>query len=384
VPSGTWSKARDLHFRSIVIDSHVDTTQRLLFEQFDLGARHDDGSVDIPRLRDGGVSAVFFAIWTPGDITGSAAVDSALAQFDAVRRQAELHPEDLLLAATAEDIRQAHRTGKIALLTAIEGGHLMANDLGVLRRYFDLGARYMTLTHARNVEWADACTDQPAHHGLTDFGKQVVREMNRLGMMVDISHVSDKTFRDVLATSTAPVIATHSSCRALCDSPRDLSDEMVRALADKAGVVQINFHTGFLSQRFRDAFRAHPHLQQEIESRAKELCGENRACQLLEGAKMVREFVEQGKLPRVEWTEIIDHIDHAVKLAGADHVGLGSDFDGADMPYGMEDASQFPQITGALVQKGYSAIDIQKILGGNLLRLMQDVEAISRKMEGTT
>ena len=276
-----------------------------MFDRFDLGVRHSDGSVDIPRLRDGGVSAVFFAIWTPGNMTGAAAVNSALAQFDAVRRQAMLHPEDLVLATTAEDIRQAHRTGKIALLMAIEGGHLMANDLGILRRYFHLGARYMTLTHALNVEWADACTDKPTHNGLTDFGQQVVLEMNRLGMMVDISHVSDQTFRDVLATSAAPVIATHSSCRALCDSPRDLSDEMIRALADKGGVVQINFHMGFLSQRFRDACKAHPHLQQEIESRARELCGENQACQLLEGAKVVRGFVEQGKLPRVEWTEII-------------------------------------------------------------------------------
>jgi membrane dipeptidase len=241
----------------------------------------------------------------------------------------------------------------------------------------------MTLTHAVNVEWADASTDQPIHNGLTSFGKQVIREMNRLGMMVDISHVSDKTFYDALSESAAPLIATHSSCRALCDSPRNLSDEMIQDLAAAGGVIQINFHAGFLSDQFRSAMKANPRLQQEIETRAKKLCGENQACQLLESGKMIRDLVAQGKLPRVEWTEILDHIDHAVKLVGADHVGLGSDFDGADMPYGMEDASYLPRITGALLQRGYSESDIRKILGGNMLRLMQDVEAITHKMEGT-
>jgi membrane dipeptidase len=376
-------QARDLHFRSIVIDTHVDTAQRLVFDQFDLGTLHSDGSVDIPRLREGGVGAVFFAIWTPGNITGPSAVDRALAQFEAIGRQVALHPNDLSAARTADDIRQARLDGKIALLTAVEGGHLINRDLEVLRRYFRLGARYMTLTHSLNVEWADASTDQPKHNGLTKFGEQVIEQMNRLGMMVDISHVSDKTFYDVLAISQAPVIATHSSCRARCDSPRDLSDQMIRDLALNAGVIQINFHMGFLSQAFRNAWKENPSLQTEADSRASERCGENLACQLRVSGDLIREFVQQGKLPRVEWTEIVEHIDYAVNLVGTDHVGFGSDFDGADMPYGMEDASRLPQITDALLKKGYSESDIQKILGGNILRLMQDVEAIARKMEGT-
>ena len=376
-------EARDLHFRALVVDTHVDTAQRLAFDRFDLGVRHSDGSVDIPRLREGGVGAVFFAIWTPGTITGPEAVQRGLEQIRAVQRQAELHANDLMLAASASDIRRAKDAGRIAILLGIEGGHLINSDLGILRRYYALGARYMTLTHAVNVEWADASTDKPAHNGLSDFGKQVVREMNRLGMMVDVSHVSDKTFYDVLSTSAAPVIATHSCCRALCDTPRAMSDEMIGALAEKGGVIQITFHTGFLSQKFRGAVKANPGLKAEIEARVGEICGENQACQLLESARLMRELMEQGKLPRVEWTEILDHIDHAVKLVGADHVGVGSDFDGADMPYGMEDASRLPRLTVGLMQKGYGESDIRKILGGNTLRVMQDVEAIAHKTEET-
>jgi membrane dipeptidase len=382
-PEALSSRARNLHFNSLVIDTHVDTTQRLLDHRFDLAHRHPDGSVDIPRLREGGVSAIFFAVWTPGTVTGPAAVKRALDQIEAVRRQIDLHPGDLTLATTAQDIREARAGGRIAILLGIEGGHLIDSDLGVLARYHSLGARYMTLTHTLNVEWADASTDKPAHNGLTDFGRQVIRQMNRAGMMVDISHVSDKTFHDALAVSAAPLVATHSSCRALCDAPRNLSDEMIRQLAAKGGVVQINFHAGFLSEAFRSAMKADPRIDEEIDRRIDELCGKDHACRLLEADKMIRELVAQGKLPRVEWTEILDHIDHAVKLVGADHVGLGSDFDGADMPYGMDDASYLPRITEALLKKGYSESDTEKILGGNMLRLMQDVEAIASKLEGT-
>ena len=239
------SKARDLHFRSIVIDTHADTTQRLLSGDFDLGARHADGSVDIPRMREGGVAAIFFAVWITGTVTGKEAVQRALAQIDAVRRQVDLHPNDLRLAATAEDIRRARADGRIAVLLGVEGGHMMNHDLDVLRQFASLGVRYMTLTHMRNTDWADASTDSAAHNGLSDFGKQVIREMNRLGMIVDVSHISDKTLRDVLEVSEAPVFASHSSCRALCETPRNLSDEMIRALAAREGVIQINFHAGF-------------------------------------------------------------------------------------------------------------------------------------------
>ncbi len=209
--------------------------------------------------------------------------------------------------------------------------------------------------------------------------------MNRLGMMVDISHVSDKTFRDVLAISKAPLIASHSSCRALCDHPRNMTDAMIKALADKGGVIHINFHVGFLSQEFRNAERADPKINQAIATRAvaTKRFAMAKACQLIEGDRITREFVEAGKLPRVEWTTIIDHIDHAVKIAGIDHVGLGSDFDGANMPFGMEDASMLPKITQALLQKGYSDVDVKKILGENTLRLMTDVERISRELKST-
>jgi membrane dipeptidase len=371
-------QAREQHFQSIVVDTHDDTTQRLLDPKFDFGARHSDGSVDIPRMREGGLSAIFFSIWIPGAVTGPAAVQRALDQINAVRETVARHPNDLVLCATAEEIRRAKAGRKIAVLMGVEGGHMINNSLANLDKFFALGVRYMTLTHTVNTDWADASTDQAAHNGLTDFGRQVVREMNRLGMMVDISHVADKTFYDVLAVSKAPVIASHSSCRALCNAPRNMTDDMIKALAAKGGVIQINYHVGFLSQQFQDAQKAHPELGKEIEAEAKKRCGENEACLLIEADKVTREMVAQGKLPRVDWTEIVKHIDHAVKLVGADHVGLGSDFDGADMPYGMEDASDIPRITDALLAKGYSPADVRKILGGNTLRLMQDVEAATQ------
>src|SRR6202789_2401976 len=371
--------ARELHFQSIVVDTHDDTTQRLLDPKFNLAARHPDGSIDIPRMRDGGMDAIFFSIWIPGTVTGPAAVRRATPQIAAVRETVARHPNDLVLCTTAEEVRSAKAAKKIAALIGVEGGHMINNSLANLDKFYTLGVRYMTLTHTVNTDWADASTDKAAHNGLTDFGKQVVREMNRLGMMVDISHVADKTFYDVLAASKAPVIASHSSCRALCSAPRNMTDDMIKALAAKGGVIQINYHIGFLSQQFQDASKAHPELGKEIEAESKKRCGDNEACQLIEADKITRDLVAQGKLPRVDWTEIIKHIDHAVKLAGVDHVGLGSDFDGADMPYGMEDVSDIPQITNALLAKGYSPADVRKILGGNTLRLMQDVEAAAQK-----
>jgi len=375
---GISAAARDLHSRSIVIDTHADTTQRLLFDRFDLGVRHADGSIDIPRMREGGLGAIFLAVWVPGTVTGAEAVQRALRQIDAIHRQVKLHSKDLAVAKSADDIRRARAAGQIAVLMAIEGGHMMNHDLGVLREYASLGVSYMTLTHTRTTDWADSSTDKQAHNGLSDFGKKAIGEMNRLGMIVDVSHVSDKAFADVLETSEAPVLASHSSCRAICDTPRNLSDRMIEALARAGGVVQINFHMGFLSAEFRAAEKADPAIEKRIEVEAKKRCGENVACVLLESDRMIRALVAEGKLPRVEWTKIIDHVDHAVKVAGADHVGLGSDFDGAEMPYGMEDASQLPRITEALLQKGYSESDIRKILGGNVLRLMQDVGAAAK------
>jgi membrane dipeptidase len=373
-------KARKLHLSSIVVDTHDDTTQRFLDGKFDLGERTNTGSIDIPRMKEGGLDAIFFSIWIPSKVTGPEAVRRALQQIEAVREQVRKHHRDIVLATTAAEIREAKTKGQIAALMGVEGGHMINSDLAVLRKFAGLGVRYMTLTHSGNDEWADSSTDKAVHNGLTDFGKDVVREMNRLGVMVDISHVSDKTFADALAISKAPMIASHSSCRAICDAPRNMTDEMMKALAAKDGVVQINYHVGFLSQEFRDAEKADPKINTDIGQEVNKRCGDNEACQLLEGDKLTREAVEQGKLPRVGYEKIIEHIDHAVKVAGADHVGLGSDFDGANMPYGMEDASKLLLITEALLKKGYSESDVRKILGENTLRVMSEVERVSRDL----
>src|SRR2546423_747797 len=375
-------RARKLHFSSIVVDTHDDTTQRFLDGKFDLGTRSSSGSIDIPRMREGNLSAIFFSIWMPSKVTGPEAVDRALVQIDAVREQVRKHSNDMVLATTAAEVRAARKQGKIAALMGVEGGHMINSNLGVLRSYAALGVRYMTLTHSGNDEWADSSTDKPAHNGLTEFGKDVVREMNRLGVIVDISHVSDKTFYDALAVSKAPMFASHSSCRAICDAARNMTDQMIKDLAAKGGVIQINYHVGFLSQEFRDAEKKDPAINEAISKQITERCPDenDEACQLIEGDKITREFVAAGKLPKVDYMKIIEHLDHAVKLVGADHVGLGSDFDGANMPYGMEDATMIPKITEALLQKGYSESDIRKILGENTLRVMTEVERVSREM----
>jgi membrane dipeptidase len=379
---GISDKAKKLHFSSILVDTHDDTTQLLLDPKFDLGDRHASGSIDIPRMREGGMGAIFFSIWMPSKITGPVAVQKALDQIDAVREQIRKHPKDLVLATTAEQIRQAHKEGKIAALMGVEGGHMIASDLSVLRMYAGLGVRYMTLTHSGNDEWADASTDKPAHNGLTDFGKDVVREMNRSGVIVDISHVSDKTFYDALEVSKAPLFASHSSCRAICDAPRNMTDQMMKDLAAQGGVVQINYHVGFLSQEFRNAEKADPKINEAISQEVTKRCGSeaNEGCMLIEGDRVTREYVAKGALPRVDYSKIIEHIDHAVKVAGIDHVGLGSDFDGANMPFGMEDASMLPKITEALLKKGYSEGDVKKILGENTLRVMTDAERVSHEL----
>ncbi|MGA8233080.1 MAG: dipeptidase [Candidatus Acidiferrales bacterium] len=374
--------AHDLHFRSLVIDTHADTTQRVIYDHFDIGVRHQDGDIDIPRMREGGLGGIFFSIWVSGHNHGPEAAKAALQQIAAVHAMVRTQSADLVFCETAQEIRSAHDSGKIAVLMNVEGGHMIDSSLDTLRQFAKQGVRYMTLTHSVNDEWADSSNDKPAHNGLTPFGKDVVREMNRLGMMVDISHVADKTFYDALAVSEAPLIASHSGCRALCNAPRNMTDAMIQALAAKGGVIQINYHVGFLSQQYRDADLADPGLDKQREAILQKRCGKNEACKTIEGEKFMHEMVKQGKLPRVGWEKIIEHIDHAAKLVGADHVGLGSDFDGANMPFGMEDCSQLPKITEALLQKGYSESDVQKILGGNILRVMEQVQATAQRLGG--
>jgi membrane dipeptidase len=371
------ARAKQLHDRAIVIDSHDDTTQRLLFDKsYDISKRQKNGNIDIPRMREGGLDALFFSIWVPSDVTGVKAVNTANALIASVHKAVAAHPNDLVLATTAAEVRRAASEHKIAALMGMEGGHMINDDLGQLRKYAALGVRYLTLTHFKNNNWADSSTDKPAHNGLTPFGKDVVHELNKLGVMVDISHVADKTFYDALATTNAPVIASHSSCRAIANHPRNMTDDMLRALAKNGGVVMINYEVSFLSEEYRVASeKASGGVVAQLAALSKK-CGGDEACSTLESARINTEAMNSGALPKVSWEKIIEHIDHAVKVAGADHVGLGSDFDGATMPIGMEDASKLPKITDALLKKGYSEQDIEKILGGNILRVMEQVEKV--------
>ena len=375
------ARARKLHFSSIVLDTHADTPQRLLTGTFDLGKRDAEGHIDIPRMREGGLNAQFFSIFITGRTLGPPAIQRALDQIDLVRQNVQRHSKDLTLATTAEEIRRAQARGKIAILMGIEGGHMIANDIRMVRIYSQLGVRYMTLAHFYNDEWADSSTDTPAHNGLTDFGKDVVHEMNRQGMLVDISHISDKTFYDALEVSSVPLIASHSSVRAISNHPRNMSDAMIKALAEKGGVIQINYERNYLSEEYRTAFAALAGDVSRMEEKFKKECGDDNVCIGKAEIKLEKELTDAGKLPHVSWEKIIEHIDHVVKLVGPDHVGLGSDFDGADMPDGLEDCSKLPKITEALLRKGYSEEDIRKILGGNILRVLEQSEKISKQMQ---
>jgi membrane dipeptidase len=337
--------------------------------------------VDIPRMREGGMNAIFFSIWIDGRTMGPPAVQQALDQIDAVHENVRRYSKDLVFCRTAAEVREAHKQGKIAALMGVEGGHMIGNDIRVLRMFGDLGVRYMTLSHFYNDEWADSSTDKPVHNGLTDFGKAVVREMNRQGIMVDISHVSDKTFYDALGVSGAPVIASHSSCRALCNHVRDMSDDMIKALAAKGGVIQINYEKSFVDQAYKDASEKVMGGVVANFAQLKKECGDDQECFGRKMAEHEKQATAEGKLPHVSWERIVEHIDYAVKLAGVDHVGLGSDFDGASMPDGMEDCSKLPKITEALMRKGYSDEDIRKILGGNTLRVMEQTEKVSRELQ---
>jgi membrane dipeptidase len=369
--------------RAVVIDLHDDTTQMIVDEGYNLGEKHEYGQVDIPRMRAGHVSALFLSIWTDSDrYTPVEAIRRTLDQMDAVRREVARHPGDLEMATTADEILAARKRGHIAILMGVEGGQAIDSDLAVLRTYAELGARYLTLTHTNNTPWADSSGKPGEHNGLTDFGRQVVREMNRLGMMVDISHVADKTFYDALETSTAPVIASHSSCRALASAPRNMTDDMLRALAKKGGVVHINYYEGFLDDGFAErekGLKAEQTAQDAIDDRTPKFGDRS------QNGPAVRKINAQriAKLGRLPLSRLLDHFEHAVKVAGVDHVGLGSDFDGADdeFPEGMEDISKIPNLVRGLMERGFSDEDILKILGGNTLRVMREVESVARRMK---
>ncbi len=364
-------QARKVHFSSIVLDTHIDVTPKLQ-TAWKFTDEHKEGHIDLPRMKKGGLNALFFSIYMSGAVTGSKAVNDAIERIAAVHRLTEELPDQVALCVTAEQVRKAHKQGKVAALMGMEGGHMINNSLAVLRMYAELGVRYLTLTHSVNTDWADSSGDQPKHNGLTDFGKDVVRELNRLGVMVDISHVADKTFWDAIEVSKAPMIASHSSCRAIAGHARNMTDPMIKALAAKGGVIQINYLDSFIDN---DLFQYSQKSQALMRELQQKYPGRDNAEKRRE--EVAKQF---GPAPKASWERIIDHIDHAVKLVGVDHVGLGSDFDGGSMPVGMEDCTQLPRITEALLRKGYSAADMRKILGENTLRLLAEAERVSKQL----
>ena len=364
---------------AILVDTHVDTPWYMVDENYDLGEEHTYYQADIPRLRRGHVSAVFFGIPVePQNFSADLWIPRALELIDAVHQQARRHAREMEIALTADDIRRIHHDGKIAALMGVEGGHMIQDSLPVLRDYYRLGVRYMTLTHFKTNDWADSGTDVAAHNGLTPFGRDVVREMNRLGMMVDISHVSDKTFYDVLAVSRAPVIASHSSLRALCDIPRNMSDDMIRALARANGLVNINFNTAYLDRKEYDVFaRFRDQRDRDIAAMMGLNDGNPRRWEM----KRAIQQRYRAELPKVGLDAVLRMVDHAVKVAGADHVGFGSDFDGVSgmVPEGMEDVSHYPDLVRGLMEMGYSDEGLRKIMGENLLRVMHAAEEAAEK-----
>jgi len=362
----TLARARKLMAEAVGIDSHIDTIQRVMMGE-DLGQRHDSGHVDFPRLREGEMHAPFFAFWVPVFFQGAEAVRRTLDLRDAMQSVLDKYKDQIELATTAADIERIVKAHKISAFLTIEGGHTIDDDVRVLRMYYRLGIRSMTLTHARNTNWADSSSDTPAHNGLTDFGKEVVREMNRLGMIVDLAHVSDQTFYDVLAVTTKPVIVSHSSMRAISNVPRNVSDEMVRALANNGGVVGINFGMGFINPKDADKLKSATNTEAEAPS----LTGKALDAYAAENAQEL--FAKRvSVVATVE--DVADHVDHAVKIAGIDHVGIGSDFDGiAATANGLEDVSKMPALIAVLLKRGYAESDLKKILGDNVLRVVREV-----------
>jgi membrane dipeptidase len=332
---------------------------------------------DIPRLRAGHVGGQFWSVWIPADTKGAENVQITVEQIDLVKALVARYPKDLAMAYTADDIRREHKDGKIASLIGVEGGHQMNNSLAVLREYYDLGVRYMTLTHTANIPWADSATDAPVHHGLTAFGKEVVREMNRLGMLVDLSHVSADTMRAALEVSEAPVIFSHSSARALVDHPRDVPDDVLGLVAKNGGVVMVNFYPGFVSE-------ARHKWEAERAAEQARFAGYPNGLYLGQPdrvAAALKEWEAKHPKPQVTIAAVADHIEHIRKIAGVDHVGLGSDFDGIpSAPTGLEGVDKYPALLVELAHRGWSDADLAKLAGENLLRVLSQAEAVSAKL----
>jgi len=383
------AKARQVQDSAIVVDTHADTPQRFLDEGYDIGSTDpkDSGHISLDKAKAGNLGAEFFSIWVEPETNQGHYARHTLDLIDSVYEQAARHPDSMMMAFSVEDIERAHREHKLAALMGIEGGHSIENDIHLLRDFYRLGVRYMTLSWSNTNEWADSSGDinnpKVEHHsGLTDGGKQIVLEMNRLGMLVDISHVADKTFYDTIATTKAPVIASHSSARALTNHPRNMTDDMLRAVAKNGGVVQVNFYNAFIDENYRKAAEAQTKDRDAAAAAyIEELKKAGKTPTYLDTDRIEREWA--AKIPRPPLSSLIDHIDHIAKIAGIDHVGLGSDFDGVSgaTPQGIDSAADLPKITQALLDRGYSADDIRKVLGGNLLRVFRETERISLQMQ---
>ncbi len=391
----------EVHRSALIIDTHADTPQRFLDDHFDLGDPLNGGDFNLETARQGNLGAEFFSIWVDPVVYKGQYARRTLELIDAVKQQVAKHPDQMELATSPEEIERAHRDHKLAALMGIEGGHSIENSLALLRQYYALGVRYMTLTWSNSNGWADSSGDfddpnvPHTKEGLTEFGKDVVYEMNRLGMMIDVSHVSDKTFYRTLVISRAPVIASHSGARALCDAPRNMTDDMLRAIANaggpdsKGGVVQVNFYSGFVSQEYRNAQKAMELKADKAAAELKAKAAADGSDQTAEGRAALQTAIDKlqrayaDRIPRPPLSALIDQIDHIAKVAGVDHVGLGSDFDGiqGQLPEGLNSSADLPKITAALMARGYSPEDCRKILGGNLLRVFREVEAVSKQLQ---
>jgi membrane dipeptidase len=374
------ARAKAVHESAILIDGHNDlpwivrSKAAFNFDKHEIAKRLDRDHTDIPRLRAGGVKGQFWSVYVPADLAKKGGAGRAtMEQIDLVYRMIARYPDAFEMAYSADDIERIARSGKIASLIGIEGGHAIENSLGSLRMFHRLGARYMTLTHSDNLDWADSATDEPKLGGLSRFGEEVVREMNRLGMLVDISHISADTMRHVLRVAEAPVIASHSSAFAIAPHPRNVPDDVLRLVAKNGGVIMVNFFSGFVDPDAARLLKENSEVYRELREKSRTDA---------EFQKALDDWRKAHKLPRGTIGQVLDHIDHIAKVAGVDHVGIGSDFDGiTSSPVGLEDVSSYPRITQGLLDRGYSDADVRKILGGNVLRALRRADEAARRLE---
>ena len=392
--TSTRQSPESVHRSLLVIDTHADTPQRFVDENFDLSDPLKGGNENLDSIHKGNLGAEFFSIWVEPKLYEGHYARRTLELIDSVKQQVAKHPDQIEFVTSPAGIEEAHRNHKFAALMGIEGGHSIEDSIGLLRQFYALGVRYMTLTWSNSNGWADSSGDfedtsvPHTKEGLSEFGKDVVYEMNRLGMMVDISHVSDKTFYRTLVITRAPVIASHSSARAICNAPRNMTDDMLRAVANsggpesKGGVIQVNFYSGFLSQAYRNAQKAQePEVDKAVQALKDKAKAEGKEATYADIEKLQRQFAD--RIPRPPLSLVIDHIDHIAKVAGVDHVGIGSDFDGVSgqLPEGLDSPADLPKITEGLMARGYSAEDCRKIMGGNLLRVFREVEQVSKQLQ---